>query len=90
MTPTRRALLAGPALAAMPSALRAQAPWPARPVRVVVPFTPAGTTDVAARILAERLQSASASPSRSRTGPAPAATWAPTSSPRPSRTATRC
>ncbi|MFB9969862.1 Bug family tripartite tricarboxylate transporter substrate binding protein [Pseudoroseomonas cervicalis] len=30
--------------------------WPNRPVRIIVPFVPAGTTDIAARILAGRLQ----------------------------------
>ena len=56
MTPSRRALLgatlAGPALA---SPALAQPAWPARSVRLVVGFTPAGTTDIAARIVAERL-----------------------------------
>jgi tripartite-type tricarboxylate transporter receptor subunit TctC len=34
---------------------RAQAPFPARPVRLVVAFPPGGPTDVVARILAERM-----------------------------------
>jgi tripartite-type tricarboxylate transporter receptor subunit TctC len=48
---TRRTLLAG--LAAAPLASRAQAAtdWPTRPVRVMVPYPPAGGADTTARIL---------------------------------------
>jgi len=51
----RRIILAGMAGAlAAPAIARAQA-FPTRPVRFVVPFPPAGTTDIAGRIMAERL-----------------------------------
>ena len=51
----RTALAAGLGLLGAPGLARAQAEWPQRTIRLVVPFTPAGTTDIAARILAERL-----------------------------------
>jgi tripartite-type tricarboxylate transporter receptor subunit TctC len=50
----RRHLLALPATLALPGIAQAQA-WPARPVRMIVPFPPGGTTDVVARLVAQRL-----------------------------------
>jgi tripartite-type tricarboxylate transporter receptor subunit TctC len=41
------ALAAGPAIAA--------ADWPAKPVRILVPFPPGGSTDVLARLIGQRL-----------------------------------
>lgn len=55
-TMARRALLAGGAAAFAAPAARAQAPWPSRPVRIVVPFPPGGSNDVVARPIAEKLQ----------------------------------
>lgn len=51
MKTTRRATLAALAL---PSLAQAQG-WPARPLRVVVPFAPGGATDLIARLIAENL-----------------------------------
>ncbi|MDW8469349.1 MAG: tripartite tricarboxylate transporter substrate binding protein [Burkholderiales bacterium] len=42
------------ALAALPGAALAQA-WPSKPIRYIVPFPPAGATDILARIVADKL-----------------------------------
>ncbi len=51
------------ALALAPRSARA-AVWPARPIGVVVPYPPGGSTDITARIVGERL-SVALGPSRS-------------------------
>jgi tripartite-type tricarboxylate transporter receptor subunit TctC len=51
----RRHLLALGAAGALPGSLFAQAGWPNKPVRIVVPFAAGGTTDILARALAPEL-----------------------------------
>ncbi|HEY5292941.1 MAG TPA: tripartite tricarboxylate transporter substrate binding protein [Burkholderiales bacterium] len=58
---SRRSILASAAVVALAMCLPAVAPaqsWPAKPIRVIVPFPPAGGTDVLTRQLAEKISAA--------------------------------
>jgi tripartite-type tricarboxylate transporter receptor subunit TctC len=55
----------------LPTHAQAQT-WPTRPVRIVVPFSAAGTADLLARIAADKLSAALGEPSWWRIVPAPA------------------
>ncbi|WP_343893151.1 tripartite tricarboxylate transporter substrate binding protein [Craurococcus roseus] len=54
--------LAAPAAAALPRPALAQAPWPNRPVRLIVGWPPGGSVDTIARILQPRMQEALGQP----------------------------
>jgi tripartite-type tricarboxylate transporter receptor subunit TctC len=50
-----RCLIAGLAAIYIPSPTLAQAPYPSRPIRLIVPFPPGGPVDVMARFVVQRL-----------------------------------
>ena len=62
MNPNRRDLLSLAAAVAIPAHSIAQASWPNKAVRIVVPFAAGGTTDILARAMAPELQRAFGQP----------------------------
>lgn len=62
MQPTRRLALVAALIATCSLPAMAQQAWPNRPIKLVVPYTPAGGTDILGRLLAKRLADALAVP----------------------------
>lgn len=54
---SKRALLLGTAALCAAAAVQAQA-WPSKPIHLVVPFAPGGTSDILGRAIAQKLQDA--------------------------------
>ncbi|MBX3609362.1 MAG: tripartite tricarboxylate transporter substrate binding protein [Hydrogenophaga sp.] len=62
MSLNRRTLVTLAATLALPAAVLAQDAWPSKPIRIVVPFAPGGTTDLLARTIAPELTKALGQP----------------------------
>jgi hypothetical protein len=87
-TAMRAAALALLTLAASP--VHAEAPYPNKPIRIVVPYPAGGSTDTLARTLGDTLSQRLGQPVVVGTRAARAGSSVPTTSPSPRQTATRC
>ena len=85
----RRLTLAAAFVASLASAATAQT-YPNRPIRMIAPFPAGGLVDVLARAIGDELTKTLGQPVIVENRPGAAAISARTSSPRRSRTATRC
>ena len=52
---TRRTLLLAGLLCAAVAPAAAQAPWPSKPIRIVVPYGPGSSPDVLVRLFSDKL-----------------------------------
>ena len=88
----RRALLFVVISAAMilPAGVYAADAFPARPIRLIVPYPPGGGTDIVARVVGEKLGTSLGQPIVVDNRGEQAACAAPRSSPRLCRTVIRC
>lgn len=54
----RKMLVSSIALSAAASGVQAQPAWPAKPIRIIVPYPPGGTSDIIARAISQQLSEA--------------------------------
>ena len=69
---TLRHVLAALFLLTACAAHAAEAPYPVRPIRFLVPFAPGGSVDIVARVIGQKFTEAWGNRCWSRPGPAPA------------------